>query len=78
MDLFFGASVSPGIGRGNAFVIPDQAQRVIPQTPITAEQVDSEWLRYVYARDSVAEQIKIQLEQIQGNKEIFETYSLML
>ena len=78
MDLFFGASVSPGIGRGNAFVIPDQAQRVIPQIPITAEQVDSEWLRYVYARDSVAEQIKIQLEQIQGNKEIFETYSLML
>ncbi|MBO7123964.1 MAG: phosphoenolpyruvate--protein phosphotransferase [Treponema sp.] len=78
MDLFFGASVSPGIGRGNAFVIPDQAQRVIPQTPITAEQVDSEWLRYVYARDSVADQIKIQLEQIQGNKEIFETYSLML
>lgn len=78
MDLFFGASVSSGIGRGNAFVIPDQAQRVIPQTPITAEQVDSEWLRYVYARDSVAEQIKIQLEQIQGNKEIFETYSLML
>lgn len=78
MDLFFGASVSPGIGRGNAFVIPDQAQRIIPQTPITAEQVDSEWLRYVYARDSVAEQIKIQLEQIQGNKEIFETYSLML
>lgn len=40
--------------------------------------MDSEWLRYVYARDSVAEQIKIQLEQIQGNKEIFETYSLML
>ncbi len=78
MDLFFGASVSPGIGRGNAFVIPDQAQRVIPQIPITAEQVDSEWLRYVYARDSVAEQIKIQLEQIHGNKEIFETYSLML
>lgn len=78
MDIFFGASISPGIGRGNAFVIPDQAQRVIPQTPITAEQVDSEWLRYVYARDSVADQIKIQLEQIQGNKEIFETYSLML
>lgn len=78
MDLFFGASISPGIGRGNAFVIPEQAQRIIPQTPITAEQVDAEWLRYVYARDSVAGQINSQLEQIQGNKEIFETYSLML
>ena len=78
MDIFFGASISPGIGRGNAFVIPDQAQRVIPQTPITAEQVESEWLRYVYARDSVAKRIQSQLEQLQGDKEIFETYSLML
>lgn len=78
MDIFFGASISPGIGRGNAFVIPDQAQRIIPQTPIDAEQVESEWLRYVYARDSVAKQIQTQLEQIQGDKEIFETYSLML
>lgn len=78
MDIFFGASISPGIGRGNAFVIPDQAQRIIPQTPIAAEQVESEWLRYVYARDSVAKQIQTQLEQIQGDKEIFETYSLML
>ncbi len=78
MDLFFGASISPGIGRGNAFVIPDQAQRIIPQKPITAEQVESEWLRYVYARDSVAKRIQDQLEQIQENKEIFETYALML
>ncbi|MBR5966708.1 MAG: phosphoenolpyruvate--protein phosphotransferase [Treponema sp.] len=78
MDIFFGASISPGIGRGNSFVIPDQTQRVIPQKPITAEQVESEWLRYVYARDSVASQIQSQLEQIQTNKEIFETYSLML
>ncbi len=78
MDLFFGASISPGIGRGNAFVIPDQAQRVIPQTPITARQVDSEWSRYVYARDAVSKQISSQMEQLQSGKEIFETYALML
>ena len=78
MDLFFGAAVSPGIGRGMAFVIPDQAQRIVPQTPIAAEQVEAEWLRYQAARDSVSSQIKLQLEQIQSNKEIFETYALML
>ena len=78
MDLFFGAAVSPGIGRGNAFVIPDQAQRIVPQNQIAAEQVEAEWERYQNARDSVAAQIKTQLEQIQTNKEIFETYALML
>ena len=61
-----------------AFVIPDQAQRIVPQTPIAAEQVEAEWLRYQAARDSVSSQIKLQLEQIQSNKEIFETYALML
>ena len=78
MDLFFGAAVSPGIGRGNAFVIPDQAQRIVPQMPIAAEQAEAEWLRYQNARDAVLAQIKIQLEQIQTNREIFETYALML
>lgn len=86
MDILFGTSISSGIGSGKAFVIPEPTQRIIPQTPITIEQLESEWMRYTCARDTVSAQIKIQLEKInlQGKdadkvqKEIFETYALML
>jgi len=78
MDLFFGASVSPGIGRGKAFVVPDQAQRIIPQNAISETQAEAEWSRYERARDTVLAQVNVQLEQIQSDKEIFETYALML
>ncbi len=86
MDILFGTSISSGIGSGKAFVIPEPTQRIIPQTPITIEQLESEWMRYTCARDTVSAQIRIQLEQInlQGKdadkvqKEIFETYALML
>lgn len=83
MDIYFGTAVSPGIGGGKAFVIPEQVHRVIPQNTITAQDVDTEWLRYTYARDTVAKQIRGQLEKIDSindkiQKEIFETYSLML
>ncbi|MBD5433996.1 MAG: phosphoenolpyruvate--protein phosphotransferase [Treponema sp.] len=86
MDILFGTSISSGIGSGKAFVIPEPTQRIIPQTPIAIEQLESEWLRYTCARDSVSAQIKIRLEQInsQGKdadktqKDIFETYALML
>lgn len=86
MEILFGTSISSGIGSGKAFVIPEPARRIIPQTPITIEQLESEWTRYTYARDTVSAQIKIKLEQINVHgknadkvqKEIFETYSLML
>ena len=86
MDILFGTSISSGIGSGKAFVIPEPTQRIIPQTPIAIEQLESEWTRYACARDNVSAQIKIQLEQInlQGKdadkvqKDIFETYALML
>lgn len=86
MEILFGTSISSGIGSGKAFVIPEPARRIIPQTPITIEQLESEWSRYTCARDMVSAQIKIKLEQINVHgknadkvqKEIFETYSLML
>ncbi len=85
MDISFGISVSPGIGSGSAFVIPEPVQRIVSQSSIKAEEFESEWLRYIKARDTVASQIKAQLEQIKSSKnpdkvqqEIFETYSLML
>ncbi|MDE6068289.1 MAG: hypothetical protein K2F89_04970, partial [Treponemataceae bacterium] len=72
MDILFGTSISSGIGSGKAFVIPEPTQRIIPQTPIAIEQLESEWLRYTCARDSVSAQIKIRLEQInsQGKRSL--------
>ena len=84
MDTFVGIAVADGTGIGTAFFIPEQVNRVIPQKK-GAEDAAAGWLRFMAAKQAVAESIAADLAALpkdaQSNaiqREIFETYFLML
>ncbi|MBQ0162990.1 MAG: phosphoenolpyruvate--protein phosphotransferase, partial [Treponema sp.] len=85
MNIFLGISASSGINTGKAFVIPEPVQRIIPQFPIKAQDVDREWTRFVKAKAKISQKIQNQLETLSSDskqdkiqRELFETYLLML
>lgn len=85
MEVFQGISAADGTGIGKAFVIPDTDKRTIPQTRISKEDAAAEWRRFEEASRSVSEEISAQLAGLSEKnksgsvqKEIFETYLLML
>ena len=85
MNIFLGISASTGINTGKAFVIPEPVQRIIPQFPVSSQDVEKEWNRFTRAKDKISEKIKRQLDSLSNDskqdkiqRELFETYLLML
>ncbi len=85
MEVFFGISAADGAGIGPAFVIPDRVKRVIPQKKITPYEIDEGWTRFEDAISVVVKDVKEKLSKLPKDdkscdlqKEIFETYVLML
>lgn len=85
MNIFLGISASNGINTGKAFVIPEPVQRIIPQFPISQEEVEKEWTRFIKSKAKIAGKIEKQLASLNSDskqdkiqRELFETYILML
>src|SRR5574344_1423370 len=81
MNIFLGISAAGGMGIGTAFVVPDAVKRVIPQNHIDPSAQLVEWSRLETAVTHITEQISTQLASAKDDKvqkEIFETYLLML
>lgn len=85
MEVFFGISAADGAGIGPAFIIPDREKRVIPQKKITPYEIDEGWIRFEEAISVVVQDVKEKLSKLPKDekssdlqKEIFETYILML
>lgn len=85
MNIFLGTSASTGIGTGKAFVIPEQKQKLIPHFSVDSTTILNEWDRFVSAKEKVYLSIQTQLTSLNINlkqdkiqKDLFETYLLML
>lgn len=84
MEIFEGEGVANGIGIGKAFFIPKNEKKRIPRLSITKEKIESEWMRFIKAKAFVSSSISKSLasltdsEEDKTQKEIFETYILML
>lgn len=84
MEIFEGEGVANGIGIGKAFFIPKNEKKRIPRLSITKEKIKSEWMRFIKAKAFVSSSISKSLtsltdsEEDKTQKEIFETYILML
>lgn len=85
MNVFLGVSASTGISIGKAFVIPEAVKRVIPQFPVSISQIEHEWSRFIKAKAKISGKIQKSLEEINNEskqdkiqKELLETYLLML
>src|SRR5574344_2061376 len=81
MNIFLGISAAGGMGIGTAFVVPDAVKRVIPQSRISSSDHAIQWARFETSVEKVSSQISAQLSSNKDDKiqkEIFETYLLML
>ncbi|MBP5252138.1 MAG: phosphoenolpyruvate--protein phosphotransferase [Treponema sp.] len=81
MNVILGISASTGIGIGNAFVLPEVKERIIPKHKISPKNVETEWNRFTSACQSVKDSIKHDLENLSKDdlqRVIFETYLLMV
>ncbi|MBP5401862.1 MAG: phosphoenolpyruvate--protein phosphotransferase [Treponema sp.] len=85
MNILLGISASAGISTGKAFVIPEPVQRIIPQFPVSSQDIEKEWSRFIKAKAKISEKIKKQLDSLSNDskqdkiqRELFETYLLML
>jgi len=81
MNVILGISAAGGLGIGPAFVVPEEKERIIPKTKITAEKIAGGWKRFEKAVDKIQGQISKHLETLEQKslqRVIFETYQLML
>jgi len=85
MEVFLGTPAADGIGIGTAFVIPEAIERAIPQHHISIAEVNKGWKRFEFSIQSVILKLSEQLESLSKTKEqdkiqreVFETYILML
>lgn len=82
MNIILGNSAVEGIGIGVNFVIPDQEVRVVPKKRIKPEDHESQWGRFEKSIANITNEIAARMSQIAPDdklqKEIFETYFLML
>lgn len=82
MNIILGNSAVEGIGIGVNFVIPDQEVRVVPKKRIKPEDHEAQWARFEKSISNITGEIAARMAQISPNdklqKEIFETYFLML
>lgn len=82
MNIILGNSAVEGIGIGVNFVIPDQEVRVVPKKRIKPEDHEAQWARFEKSIANITNEIAARMSQIAPDdklqKEIFETYFLML
>lgn len=85
MEVFLGIPAAEGTGIGTAFVIPDTVQRAIPQHHIKIDELNEGWLQFEAAVQTVTLSLTDHLNTLSKNseqdkiqREIFETYILML
>lgn len=85
MEVFLGIPAADGTGIGTAFVIPDPVKRAIPQHHINIDQINRGWSRFEAAVQTVTLGLSEHLdslsktsEQDRAQREVFETYILML
>ena len=85
MEVFLGIPAADGVGIGTAFVIPEPVKRAIPQHRIKIDEVNKGWSRFQTAVQSVSLELSEHLESLsktderdKAQREVFETYILML
>lgn len=85
MEVFLGIPAAEGTGIGTTFVIPDAVQRAIPQHHIKIDELNEGWLQFEAAVQTVTLSLTDHLNTLSKNseqdkiqREIFETYILML
>lgn len=85
MEVFLGIPAADGIGIGTAFVIPDPVKRAIPQHRIKIDEINKGWNRFQAAVQTVTLELTEHLEGLsktserdKAQREVFETYILML
>lgn len=81
MNVILGLSASAGIGIGNAFVLPEEKERIIPKNNISPQTLETEWQRFISACQSVKDSINNDLKNLSKDdlqRVIFETYLLMI
>ncbi len=85
MEVFLGIPAADGTGIGTAFVIPDPVKRAIPQHHISIQQINKGWSRFEAAVQTVTAELSDHLDSLskteerdKAQREIFETYILML
>ncbi len=85
MEVFLGTGAAEGIGIGTAFVIPEPVKRAIPQHRIKIDQLNKGWLHFEQAVQVVTLNLSEHLEMLSPDdeqdkiqREVFETYILML
>lgn len=85
MEVFLGIPAADGTGIGTAFVIPDPVKRAIPQHHISIQQINKDWSRFEAAVQTVTAELSDHLDSLskteerdKAQREIFETYILML
>ncbi|MCQ2597123.1 MAG: phosphoenolpyruvate--protein phosphotransferase [Treponema sp.] len=85
MEVFLGIPAADGVGIGTAFVVPEPVKRAIPQHRIKIDQLNKGWTRFENAVQAVTLDLTDHLdtlspsdEQDKIQREVFETYILML
>lgn len=81
MNVILGVSASPGIGIGNAFILPEEQERFIPKRKISQAEVDPEWARFQSACHTVQTELNTHISDDKISKDqhdVLETYLLML
>lgn len=85
MEVFLGISAADGVGIGTAFVIPEPVKRAIPHHRIKIDQLNKGWTRFEQAVQAVTLDLGDHLETLSKTdeqdkiqREVFETYILML
>ncbi|MCF0242364.1 MAG: phosphoenolpyruvate--protein phosphotransferase [Treponema sp.] len=85
MEVFLGIPAAEGVGIGTAFVIPEAVKRAIPQHRIKIDQTKKGWIRFEQAIQTVTLELNEHLEELSISdpqdkiqREVFETYILML
>ncbi len=85
MEVFLGIPAADGVGIGTAFVIPEAVKRAIPQHHIKIDQLNKGWTRFEQAIQTVTLELNEHLEDLSPTdeqdkiqREVFETYILML
>ena len=81
MNVVLGSPAAPGIGIGNAFILPEEQERIIPKRRISQEEVEPEWKRFTDACRNVQNELNshIQDEKISKDQhDVLETYLLMI
>ncbi len=81
MNIILGISASGGYGVGQAFIVPEEQKRTIPNCSITDDNLDSEWKRLEDAIGTVQAEFAKELDSLAKDnvqRVIFETYQMMI